>query len=599
MERQKAADMFVVIGNPPYNIGQINENDNNKNRTYETIDNLLQETYSQDSKATGKVALSDPYVKAILWASRRIGKEGVVAFVTNNGFLDGISFDGMRKHLAQDFDAIYIIDLSGNVRKNPKLSGTTHNVFGIQVGVSINFFIKRNAINTDAETTSETVQIFYARVDEFWKKEEKYQFLDSKQHYQNIEWQQITPDDRYTWLTEGLHAEFDTFIPMGTKETKTKKGITSDVIFKTYSNGIKTNRDAWAYNFNRNALTDNISRMIETYNAESIRWSQQTIRDVKKIDDFVESANTKISWSEGLKRNLQREKTTDFSQENIRSSLYRPFTKSNLYFDRMLTERVYVFPSIFPTPETEMENRVIFVNGIGSNKPFIGLMTDVIPSTGMLDANQCFPFYTYNEDGTNRKENITDWALAEFRKHYSDNTISKWDIFHYTYGILHHPDYREKYQANLKRDLPHIPFAPDFWGFANAGAQLADIHVNYESQPKYDGLKYIEIPDMPIDWRVEKMKLSKDKTQLVYNDFLTIDGIPAEAFDYRLGTRSALEWIIDQYRVKVDKRSGIVNDPNRADQPRYIVDLIGRVITVSMQTVEIVEALPELVGTVS
>ena len=189
--------------------------------------------------------------------------------------------------------------------------------------------------------------------------------------------------------------------------------------------------------------------------------------------------------------------------------------------------------------------------------------------------------------------------MVEFRKHYGDDSISKWDIFHYNYGILHHPDYREKYQANLKRDLPHIPFAPDFWGLANAGTQLADIHVSYESQPKYDGLKYIETPNMPIDWRVEKMKLSKDKTQLVYNDFLTIDGIPAAAFDYRLGTRSALEWIIDQYSVKVDKRSGIVNDPNRADQPRYIVDLIGRVITVSLQTVEIVEALPDLVGTVS
>ena len=262
----------------------------------------------------------------------------------------------------------------------------------------------------------------------------------------------------------------------------------------------------------------------------------------------------------------------------------------------MLTERVYVFPSIFPTPETEKENRVICVNGIGSNKPFNGLMVNVIPCLGILDANQCFPFYTYNENGTNRQENITDWALAEFRKHYGDDTISKWDIFHYNYGILHHPDYREKYAMNLRRDLPHIPFAPsveDFWGFANAGAQLADIHVNYESQPKYDGLKYIETPDMPIDWRVEKMKLSKDKTQLKYNDFLTIDGIPADAYTYRLGTRSALEWIVDQYRVKVDKRSGIVNDPNRADQPRYIVDLIARVITVSLETVKIIDGLPE------
>ena len=592
VEKQKAADMFVVIGNPPYNIGQINENDNNKNRKYETMDALLRKTYSQDSKATNKNALSDPYIKAILWASRRIGAEGVVAFVTNNSFLDGIAFDGMRKHLAQDFDAIYILDLSGNVRKNPKLSGTTHNVFGIQVGVSINFFIKKSAISTD----SEPAQIFYARVDEFWRKEQKYNYLDSKQHYQDIEWQQITPDRRYTWLTEGLHPEFDTFTPMGTKQAKAiKKGTAVDVIFKAYSRGIVTCRDTWTYNFNRNALTENVHRMIGAYNAEVARWTQRTNRDTN-VDDFVVSDDAKISWSESLKRKLQSGKTTDFSQENIKISLYRPFTKSNLYFDRMLTERVYVFPSIFPTPETEKENRVICVNGIGSNKPFNGLMVNVIPCLGILDANQCFPFYTYNENGTNRQENITDWALAEFRKHYGDDTISKWDIFHYTYALLHHPDYREKYAMNLKRDLPHIPFAKcakDFWGFANAGAQLADIHVNYESQPKYDGLKYIETPDMPIDWRVEKMKLSKDKTQLKYNDFLTIDGIPADAYTYRLGTRSALEWIVDQYRVKVDKRSGIVNDPNRADQPRYIVDLTARVIGVSLETVKIIDGLPE------
>ena len=211
-----------------------------------------------------------------------------------------------------------------------------------------------------------------------------------------------------------------------------------------------------------------------------------------------------------------------------------------------------------------------------------------------FEKTQCFPFYTYNEDGTNRRENITDWALAEFRTHYSDDSISKWDIFHYNYALLHHPDYRETYQMNLKRDLPHIPFAKDFWGFATSGAQLADLHVNYESIPKYDKLKSIETLGMPIDWCVEKMKLSKDKTQLKYNDFLTLDGIPAEAYLYRLGTRSALEWVVDQYRVKTDKRSGIVNDPNRGDNKQYIVDLIARVINVSLKTVEIVENLPKL-----
>ena len=597
VERQKAADMFVVIGNPPYNLRQVNENDNNKNRQYETIDMLLRETYSRDSAATNKIALSDPYVKAILWASRRIKAEGVVAFVTNNGFLDGIAFDGMRKHLADDFDTIYILDLGGNVRKNPKLSGTTHNVFGIQVGVSINFFVKKGANSSGSKLDAKSPEIFYARVDEFWRKEEKYHYLDSKEHCQNIDWQQITPDSRYTWLTEGLHAEFDTFIPMGTKEAKAQKGAAIDVIFKTYSRGIVTCRDAWVYNFNANRLTENVQQMMEFYNAQVLKWLGTPEKSTMNVNDFVAYNDERISWSAGLKRKLKAGKLAEFSAQNIRASLYRPFTKLHLYFDRMVNEAVYVFPSIFPTSDTEMENRVICVSGVGHDI-FRCHIADGIPelkfSSSSNGGTQCFPFYTYDEDGTNCQENITDWALAEFRTHYSDDTITKWDIFHYTYGLLHHPNYREKYQANLKRDLPHIPLAEDFWGFANAGRELADLHINYESVPKYEQLKHIETPGVPIDWRVEKMKLSRDKTQLKYNDFLTLDGIPAAAYDYRLGNRSALEWVVDQYRVKTDKRSGIVNDPNHTDQPQYIVDLIARVITVSLKTVEIVKSLPAL-----
>ena len=587
VERQKSTDMFVVIGNPPYNMGQVNENDNNKNRKYKAMDARITETYAKDSKATLRNKLHDPYVKAFSWASKRIGEEGIVAFVTNNGFLEGVAFDGMRKHLAQDFDAIYILDLGGNVRKNPKLSGTTHNVFGIQVGVSINLFIKRSEARTDPKSA----EIFYAHVDEFWRKDEKYNYLNSKGHYQNIEWQQIMPDSRHTWLTEGLHAEFDTFLPMGSKEAKVANGVVADVIFKNYSLGVSTNRDAWVCNFNHNTLTDNMNKMIETYNDQVFKWEQKLDRD-DNADDFVISDDTKIKWSRNLKRELKRIRIAEYTEDKVRNLLYRPFTKSHLFFDRIMNDEVSHFPSIFPTRGTE--NRVICVSGIGSNKPFQSLMVDVIPDLHLTGDSQCFPFYTYDEDDTNRQENITSWALTEFRTHYGDDTITKWDIFHYNYGLLHHPTYREKYEMNLKRDLPHIPFAEDFWGFANAGTTLADLHVNYESVPKYDELKYIETPGMPIDWRVEKMRLSKDKTQLKYNDFLTLDGIPAEAFNYRLGNRSALEWVVDQYRVKVDKRSGIVNDPNRADEPQYIVDLIGRVITVSLRTVKIVEGLPTL-----
>ena len=585
VEAQKATPMFVVIGNPPYNVGQVNENDNNKNRKYETMDKRVAETYAKDSKATLKNALADPYVKAIRWASDRIEEEGVVAFVTNNSFLDGVAFDGMRKHLADDFDAIYILNLSGNVRKNPKLSGTTHNVFGIQVGVSINFFIKRR------DNANSQAEIFYARVDEFWRKEDKYRYLDSKEHYRNIEWKSIRPGQRYTWLTEGLHAEFETFIPMGTKEAKAAKGEAVDVIFKSYSLGVSTNRDAWVYNFNRNALAENMSGMIDTYNEQVFKWERGD-RDAN-VDDFVLSDEAKIKWSSGLKQKLERRQIAEFADTKIRQSLYRPFTKSNLYFDRMVNDRVLVFPSILPTPETETENRVIVVPSVGGRSDYWCFCTDIIPNLTItsIDGSQCFPFYTYDEDGRNRRENITDWALERFRAHYRDEAITKWDIFHCVYALLHHPDYRERYQANLKRDLPHLPYTPDFWGFAKAGGRLGEIHIGYEEVPEYP-LHFIENREVPINWRVEKMKLSKDKTQLVYNDFLTLDGIPAKTFDYRLGNRSALEWVIDQYRVKTDKRSGIVNDPNRADNPRYIVKLIGKVLAVSLKTAEIVEGLP-------
>ena len=587
VKRQKAADMFVVIGNPPYNAWQVNDSDNNRNRKYPTMDERIADTYAADSKATLKNALYDPYVKAIRWASDRIGNEGVVAFVTNNGFLEGLAFDGMRKHLAADFDAIYILDLGGNARKGLKVSDA--NVFGIRVGVSINFFIKKSVVG-GAPT------LYYYRADDLWNGERKFNFLSERQHTGNVEWNAIQPDKQHTWLTEGLHAEFNTFIPIGTKAAKAQKGIATDVIFKTYSSGVKTGRDTWVYNFNRKALIENVQGMISTYNREIDRWKRRANQPVN-VNDFVVYDDTKIKWDRELRQHLQRSRYTEWTENKVRTSLYRPFTKSNLFFDRVLNNCVYLFPSIFPIPETEIENRVIIVSDHGFRSGFNALMTNLIPDLHTLaasDSFQCFPFYTYDEDGTNRQENITDWALTAFQSHYNDNTLTKQDIFHYTYALLHHPIYREKYEMNLKRDLPHIPFAQDFWGFAKAGAALANLHVNYESAPKYSGLKYIETEGMTVDWNVEKMKLSKDKTQLKYNDFLTLDGIPAEVYDYRLGNRSALEWIVDQYRIKVDRRSGIKNDPNREDEPRYIVDLIARVINVSLKTVEIVKGLPEL-----
>ena len=589
VDNQKRAPMFVVIGNPPYNVGQVNENDNNKNRKYPTMDRRVRDTFSKDSKATNKNTLADPYVKAIRWAADRIGEEGVVAFVTNSGFLDGVASDGMRKHLAADFDAIYVLDLGGNVRKNPKLSGTTHNVFGIQVGVSINFLVKKNG-KTDSRS-----RIFYARVDEFWRKEEKYRYLDEKEQYGNVEWKTIRPDKRDTWLTEGLHAEFEDFVPIGSKETKTAKGEPEEVIFKLYSRGVATCRDAWAYNFESSTLKENMRRMIDSYNEQVFMWERNSMKG-SSVDDFVVYDDKEISWSRDLKSKLKQGRLAEYSANKVRTSIYRPFSKSRLYFDRMMNDVVYVFPSIFPSLKSEIENQVICLTDKGSEKPFMVLMSSHLTDLHVVGAGssaQCFPYYTYDEDGSNRRENITDWALARFCAQYGDEKISKWDIFHYVYGLLHHPTYRDRYQANLKRELPRIPYAPDFRAFAEAGARLATIHIGYEEQPEYR-LRKAETPELPLDWRVEKMQLSKDNTQLRYNNFLTLDGIPEAAFGYRLGNRSALEWIIDQYRVKTDKRSGIVNDPNRGDDPEYIVRLIGKVISVSLETVGIVEGLPEL-----
>ena len=434
--------------------------------------------------------------------------------------------------------------------------------------------------------------IHYARLDEFWRKTEKYAFLEEQGHVGNVEWQLIAPDKHYLWLTEGMHDEFETFLPMGTEETKA--GQEENSIFTLFSNGVKSNRDTWVYNYSQEQLAINIQKLIRTYNDELLRW-QKTV-STSSVDDFVTNDPELISWSEGLKASLQRQIVLSYDSANLRSALYRPFTQTYLYFDKRLNERRYQTPLIFPEQATD--NTVICVVN-HSQIPFVALLTNRVSCIDVGGrAGQCFPFYTYAEDGSNRRENITDWALAQFQQRYppspiTQSPLTKWDIFHYVYALLHHPDYRTKYAANLRRELPRLPFVEDFWGFAAAGAELARLHVGYESQPEYR-LDFVENPAKPLDWRVERMKLNKDKTSLVYNDFLTLAGIPPQVYEYKLGNRAALEWVIDQYQVSTDKRSGIVNDPNNPADPQHIVRLIGQVITVSLATVRIVNSLPSL-----
>ncbi len=618
VERQKQSPIRVIIANPPYNAWQQDEMDNNRNRQYATLDRRVKATYSEDSKAQNKNSLSDPYVKAFRFATDRIRDCGVIAYVTNGAFVDSMACDGMRQNLAREFDLIYLLDLGGNVRKNPKLSGTTHNVFGIQVGVCITLLVK---FPGKAKEARRSAKIFYHAVPVDWRREKKCSFLESKRNVAGIKWQKLKPDKKQNWLDMGYRGEFDDFLAIG-------------ALFSHYSRGIATSRDYAAVNFCRERVAKSMGAMIEAYNAQVDAYHRLK-KKPEKVEEFIDYESGKIAWSRDLKNDLLRHRKVEFAEDKLRPSLYRPFTRTWLFFDRVMNEEVYGFPEIFP--QLASENLALCITDAGSEKPFMLLATNRIADLHIVGAgasSQCFPLYHYVEDPNQHKkgerferhENITLKALTLFQIFY-DNAITREEIFHYVYALLHHPAYRTRYAENLKRELPRIPFVgvasgvktakffplasvetmqgdnkPDhnpkasaklFHAFAAAGKELAGMHVNYESANEYK-LTRIENKEVKLDWRVEAMKLSKDKASLFYNDFLTLSGIPPEVFDYKLGNRSALEWVIDQYRVTKDDNGNIVSDPNRLDDEQYILRLIGQVITVSVETMKVVRGLPEV-----
>ncbi|HEV7676277.1 MAG TPA: type ISP restriction/modification enzyme [Candidatus Angelobacter sp.] len=586
VEKQKQAPIFVIIGNPPYRASQKQEDENNRNRSYPALDNRIAETYGEGSEASTVNKSRDPFVRAFRWATDRIGPDGLVCLVTNSSYLDQFASDGIRKSLASEYSTIYLLDLGANIRKNPKISGTSHNVFGIKLGVCIALFVRKKSAN------NRSAEIFYATINDYWRKEERLKFLEQHATNSAIQWQMLRPDDQGNWLTASLKPEYTNFISIANQETKSGKETTA--IFKDFSLGANTNRDLWVYDFDQHQLTKRIKKLAATYNAEVHRYVANG--KPANIDDFVINDPKLIQWSSRLKETLSAGKFANTNANDLRFAIYRPYTKMFLQFDSILIHRRGRLPEFLPKSSSENENIMICATGVGAERPFATSATRIIPDLNFYGPGtvpQWVPFYTYAEDGTNRRENITDWGLGEFRETYGEYQITKWDIFHYTYAVLHHPEYRTRYAANLKRELPRIPYAPAFHAFAKAGKRLAELHVDYEKQKEYP-LERREKPGEKLNLRVEKMRLSKDKQTLVYNDFLTLTGIPKETYDYRLGNRSALEWVIDQYQVSTDKRSGITNDPNRDDDKEYILRLIGQVITVSLETVKIVNALPDL-----
>lgn len=600
-ERELERDIRVIVMNPPYSAGQNNANDNNQNEKYPKLDERIAETYAKNSSGTNKNSIYDSYIRAIRWASDRVKDSGVIAFVSNGSFIDGNAADGLRKCLVDEFSKLYVYNLRGNQRTSGEQSRREGGkIFGSgsRTPVAICVLVK------DPSHTDEAV-LHYRDIGDYLSREEKLDIIAREGSIAHTEWEVIVPNEAADWINQ-RDEKYDTYQPIGDRDTKGKPNTPG--IFQLYSRGLATSRDAWVYNFSARAVEENVRRMIEFYN------SQIGV-------EHPDMDPTKIAWGDGLKSLLRRKIQVGYSTTAARLSVYRPFCKQHVYFDAPLNERQYQLPKLFPTPAHE--NVAITLPGPGSAGEFYALAVDMIPALGVATSLQVFSLYTYEPvveddgglnlnlgggevvDGYTRKENITDATLAAYRSTYGDAGIAKEDIFYYIYALLHHPEYREKYAADLKKMLPCIPLVKGFWEYSRVGRALAELHLGYESVEPYPLDEVVSSP-APEDleerfefYRVQKMKFGpkKDKTRIQYNGHLTLKGIPEEVYNYILmGNRSALEWVIDRYQVKTDKKSLITNDPNdycrAVNNPRYIVDLIKRLVTVALETQKLVGTLP-------
>ncbi|KAM3091263.1 type ISP restriction/modification enzyme [Phormidesmis sp. 146-35] len=577
IKRQNEKTISIVIGNPPYNANQTSENDNNKNREYLEIDKLIKATYIKESTAQ-KTKLYDMYSRFFRWATNRLNENGILAFITNSSFIYARTFDGFRKVVSDEFSAIYIIDLGGDVRKNPKLSGTTHNVFGIQTGVAISFMIK------NVGKSSSPCQIFYARRPEFEMAEAKLKFLNEAK-FLSISFEHLQPDENFDWINISASSdEFKRLLPVLSKETKLTKSVEQEkALFKLYTGCIKSNRDEWVYDLHQEKLLRKILHFVKVYNGdvENYQCSEQS----QNVDNVVDYS---IKWSRDLKKHLISAKKVVFRRDKVVQSIWRPFVKKYFYSEPLLSDILTSHHQEMHGEAFERENIIICISGTSFQKQFQTLAVKYSSNYDFLEKTQCIPLYRYDKTG-NRIDNITDWGLQQFQQHYNDTAITKENIFHYTYAVLHNPAYRSKYELNLKREFPRLPYYPDFQQWVNWGKQLMDLHINYETVEPF-GLKLVEIKTTKNN---PKPKLKADQTTgIIYLDETTqLEGVPPIAFDYKLGNRSALEWILDQHKEKKPKDATIAakfNTYRFADYKDHAIDLLQKVCTVSVETMKII-----------
>lgn len=582
IRQQNSRRISVIIGNPPYNANQLNENENNKNREYPEIDKRIKETYIAQSTAQ-KTKVYDMYARFFRWASDRLDENGILAFVTNRSFIDSRTFDGFRACVAREFNEVRIVDLGGDVRANPKLSGTTHNVFGIQTGVAISFLVKK--------AKAKGCRIFYARRPEMETAEEKLRSLCAQGPTEGSV-SELTPDTVGNWFTVQEN-DFNQHLPACSKAAKRSGASDRDqrVIFSLFSQGLKTNRDDWVWAEDSRALHPKVQQLIDSYNGSLV-----TLR-------AGAAYGTDFKWTRKLKRSAASATVLAFDSARVRPGLYRPYCRAVVYFSRELNEDWYRLDNVFPTDA--VENRVITVTEAGSQKPFMALASARLFDyhlTGAAAAANSFPLYRYSTSGE-KAENITDWSLDQFKQHYQpgrgkkDRPITKEAIFHYVYGVLHDPVYREKYALNLKREFPRIPFYADFWQWADWGGALMDLHIGYEQVPPF-ALTRTDVPDEKARRAGQPPKpvLRADPAagRIVLDSETVLAGVPAKAWDYKLGNRSAIDWVLDQHKEKTPRDPTIrekFNTYRFADYKDKAIDLLARVTTVSVETMKIVAAM--------
>lgn len=581
VKRQNKRKISVVIGNPPYNANQQNENDNNKNRAYPHIDGLIKRSFVKLSTAQ-KTKVYDMYARFFRWASDRLHDDGIIAFVTNRSFIDSRTFDGFRRYVAEEFDEIYLVDLGGDVRANPKLSGTKNNVFGIQTGVAISFFVRKQL----GKKKKRDCKIHYVRRPEMETAEDKLSWLADVKASE-IAYEKTIPDEKANWIGQ-TENDWDTLISVCDKKTKlTNRSSQERSIFKLHSLGIVTNRDDWTYSFSRDDLQKKMEFFCERYEATKARWVKAN--KPKPTADFVDRA---IKWTSELEKEMERGTVVEFDEKWIVPTYYRPFTKKFTYFVKPITHRVYQAPQVWPT---NLPNNSSICFNIGGRLSFASFATSVVPSLTVLslDGNQCLPRHRYSPEGE-KIDNITDWAFNKFTKQYGKAAkITKDDIFAYVYAVLHDPIYRETYAINLKREFPRIPFYPDFHQWRDWGQQLLDLHIGYEAVKPWK-LKRTDIEDEKakkagLSPKVA-LKADKEAGTITLDSETVLSGIPEACWDYKLGNRSALEWILDQYKEKTPKDPTIrekFNTYRFADYKEQVIDLLTRVTRVSVETMEV------------